>query len=367
MHSHNLLPTLLPTLAVTLLCISLSLANPLPRALLANDFPSNRSLELRDTCAGDGGTLCGWNGAYCCSSGQACTTSNNLALCVAAATQPGGGSGQVYTTTYVETDLATITTTYTVLGGGGGATPTSSPSTCNANLGESLCGSQCCQQDEWCNGNQCIAYGGSSSGAPAQSSTISNFIAPTSIGTATVTSAVSITTTIPFQTPVGSSGSAITGQIVSTNTGLSSGTIAGIVIGVLVGLLILFFVLACLCCRSIFGAITGKNKRKETTTYIETHHSHHGSGGAPPPRRMFGMLPGKVDRPKKESSGVGGLVGVGAGLAALAVILGLRRRSNQNKVEGKTEYTGSDYTYSYDDYTTSATSDNAPYCCSKEL
>ena len=344
-------------LLFTLSTLDLIFANPLPRTLLTNDFPTNHSLELRDC----GGVSCGWQNWLCCGSNQACATSSGQALCVdAAATAPGsgGGSGQVVTTTYVETDLTTITTTYTV----GGTAPTSvSGATCNANIGQTQCGTgpiQCCEASQWCNGNQCIAYGGGSSGVPAtysQATTISNFVAPTSVGTATVTSAMSVTTTIPFQTPVGSSGSAITGQMVSTNNGLSAGAIAGIVIGVIVGLIILFLILACLCCRSIFDAIFGRKKRKETTTYIETHHSHHGSGPAPPPpRRFFGMLPGRPDRPeKKKSSGFGGLLGVGALLATVAVVLGLRRRSKKQD-EVKTEYTASDYTYSYDDYTTSA-------------
>ena len=348
---------LLSIIAILIFQLPQSLANPFPRTLLDNDFPANHSLELRQQC---GGISCGWNGWLCCGSDQACATSNNQALCVATATGGAGGSWQVYTTTYVETDFNTITTTYSALAGG--AAPTSSPGgACNANLGETSCGSQCCQQDEWCNGNQCIGYGGSSSGAPvtnSQGSTISNFIAPTSVGIATVTSSMSITTTVPFQTPVGSSGSVITGQMVSTNNGLSPGAIAGIVIGVLVGLFILFLILACLCCRSIFDAILGRNKkRKETTTYIETHHSHHGSGGGPPPRRRwFGVLPARPDRPEKKNKtgGFGGLLGVGALLGGLALILGLRRRS-QKKPDEKTDYSVSDYTYySYDDYTTSA-------------
>ena len=364
-HSAPLCP--ISTLAIVLSSVTLCLANPFPRTLLNDDFLGNHSLELRDGCAG---VTCGWNGWLCCGSGQACATSNNQALCIAAATQAaGGGSWQVYTTTYVEIDQTTITTTYSALAGG--AAPTSSPGgSCNANLGQTQCGTQCCNQDEWCNGNECIGYGGSSSGAPitnSQGSTISNFIAPTSVGIATVTSSMSITTTIPFQTPVGSSGSAVTGQMVSTNNGLSPGAIAGIVIGVLVGLFLLFLILACLCCRSIFDSIFGRKKRKETTTYIETHHSHHGSAAAPPPRRRwFGVLPARPDRPQNKTGGYGGLVGVGAFLAALAVILGLRRRSNKNKVEEKTEYSVSDYTYSYDDYTTSASKYRLPNKCSRD-
>ena len=336
-----------------LLFASLSIANPLPRVLLTNDFPSNLSLELRQAC---GGTWCGYYGNVCCDAGSACATISQLATCTPAAATAAAVTGgvQVITTTY--TDFETITTTYGV---GVGSSPTSSPGgTCNANLGQSQCGTQCCTQDEWCDGSQCRGYGGSSSGAPAATvvggSTISNFIAPTSVGVATITSSMSITTTIPFQTPVGSSGSVVTGQMVSSNNGLSPGAIAGIVIGVLLGLLILFLILACLCCRSIFDSIFGRKKRKETTTYIETHHSHHGgSGGAPPRRRWFGVLPARADRPPKKSSGLGGLLGVAGVLGALAVVLGLKRRSKK-PVDEKTEYTTSDYTYSYDDYTTSA-------------
>ena len=334
---HSFFTSIAFALTLFLSSLSLSYANPLPRTLLRSDFSANHSLELRDGCQG---VPCGWNDWLCCSSGQACSTAaNNQATCVAAATA-AGSPGTV------------VTTVYTI----GGAVPTSSPG-CSST--EQCGNSQCCLDTQWCNKDslQCMPLGGMSSGAPvtySQATTISNFIAPTSVGTATVTSAMSVTTTLPFETPVGSSGSAITGQMVSTNNGLSAGAIAGIVIGVIVGLIILFLILACLCCRSIFDAIFGRKKRKETTTYIETHHSHHGSGGAPPPprRRFFGMLPGRPDRPEKKTSGFGGLLGVGALLATVAVVLGLRRRTK--KTEQKTEYTGSDYTYSYDDYTTSA-------------
>ena len=287
---------------------------------------------------------------------------------------------QWYTTTYVISGLVpvtTITSTFGVAGGQPAPTATPAPGgTCSADQGFSTCGGTngvpvfCCNLAvSWCNTvlNACSPYGTDSSGLPpatpgGPSSTISNFVAPTSVGVVTLTSTGTATTTVPFQTPIGSSGSSLTGVMAQTGGGgLSAGAIAGIVIGVLAGLLILFLILACLCCRSIFDAIFGRKKRKETTTYIETHHSHHGSAAAPPPRRRwFGVLPARADRPEKKSSGFGGLLGVGAALAALAVILGLRRRRDRR--EEKTEYTGSEYTYS--DYYTETSESEYPKTCS---
>ena len=266
----------------------------------------------------------------------------------------------MYTTTYVETDLVTVTTTYSVQVGQ--ATPQPSggqPAICNANLGESSCGTICCAAGQYCQyTGQCAGLQATTAGAgtyiPPSSASNSAFIRPTTATVVTVTSTGTATTTVPFQTPISTSGGSLAPVMATpSNQGLSGGAIAGIVIGVLAGLLLLLLVCACLCCKSILDSILalfgiGKKKRVEET-YIETHHHSHGTGAPPPPRRWFGVLPGRAERPPKKSSGAGGLLGVAGLLGALAVILGLKRR--RDRVDEKSDYTGSSYTYS--EYTTS--------------
>ena len=264
------------------------------------------------------------------------------------------------TTTITRTDLVTFVSTYSVPLAAA-PTPTSNGMVCNVNLNQFLCGSTCCVYgQQFCQSGQCAPIGGSTGGAivPAPTfSSVSNsaFIRPTSNTIQTVTQTASASTTMPFQSPVATDGGNLAPVPVTSGGGLSGGAIAGIVIGVLLGLLLLFLICACLCCKSILDGILalfgigGKKKRTEET-YIETHHSHHsGHGAAPPPRRWFGMRPGRAEKPPKKSSGVGGLLGVGGALAALAIVLGLKRRSD--KKSEKSEYTGSSYSYS--DYTTS--------------
>ena len=334
---------------------------------------ANHKLDIRDYPVS-----CGYNNLFPCAAGQTCYTSDNQAFCGVATAAAVGVSYQMYTTTYTVSETYTVTSTYSSAIGGS----TGSSGTCAAD--ETICNGPaglCCNSaSQWCdNGTTCRDFAvGSPGGSPGLPSptmqlttvtvsgaatTISNFVAPTSISVFTTTSTGStgtFTTTEPFQTPVGSSGASLPGVTAEPQTGgggLSGGAIAGIVIGVLVGLFILFIVLACLCCKGIFDLLFGTKKKKETTTYVHSHHSAHGSGaGRPPPRRWFGILPGKTDRPdrpEKKSSGLGGIFAVGGILTALLVVLGLKRRNERRREEEKSEYTVSE-DYYYDDYTTSA-------------
>jgi hypothetical protein len=324
---------------------------------------------------------CGWNSQYCCNSGQACVTVAGIASCTAQAApayETASGQWQWFTTTYVETDLVTVTTTYSAFIA---ATTVYSPPvqtqvvttvvppaptpSCATGEGQILCGTICCAAGQFCaSANYCLAQGGTSTPGnvatvyytPITSalSTASAFIRPTSATTETLTETGTATTTVPFQTPVGTDGSSLTGVTATqTNNGLSGGAIAGIVIGVLLAIFLLFLLCACCLgkavidtCLSIFGLGRNNRRRVTDTTIIEEHHSRHSGRVNNTGRTWFGRTDGGPARPQQnKSSGWGGALGVGAALAALAVVLGIKRRRDE---ERKTEYTGSSY---YSDYT----------------
>lgn len=362
-------PTLLSLLAIVLSSTHISHSKPLPRDN-AGIEARNTTLEVR--CAG---TPCGWTGQLCCAAGETCfTDSNNQAQC---GTGSGGGGGvnqetnnygqwQLYTTTYVETDLITRTSTYSSYLGGATSSvaptqelvPAPTNAICNTGLGEIPCGYLCCAVGQYClYQGQCTAVGGGGgdfSSYYLSSVTGSAFIRPTSNGVQTITSTGSATTTVPFQTPTSTSGSSTAGMEASTtNNGLSGGAIAGIVIGVLIGLGILFLLCACFCFKGLLDGLLGffgigPRRRRREETYIEERHStrHSGGGGG---RAWFGTRPSRVDKPKR-SGGWGGFTAVTSGLAALALLLGLKRRRDRRD---KDSYgTGSSYTYS--DYTSSS-------------
>lgn len=319
--------------------------------------PTGSSLELRD-CVNP----CGWHDQYCCGSDQTCITSaGDIAVCTAGgggggeAAGDGGGGGNYgyFTTTYVEQGPVTLTSTgsylltqvQTPVAGG-------SPVSCPGGSGS--CGSVCCGSGQYCQQPGLCANIGASQSAP---------IRPTSNAVATATASGSAATTIY---PPGSSVPTGVAGNQPASSGLSPGAIAGIVIGVLIGLFLLFLVLACLCCKGIIDGLLAllgcrrKPRRVEETTIIESRHSHHGSGSRPPQRRTwFGMArPGRtevVEEKKKKSGGLGGLLGVGAVLTAMAVLLGLKRRRDRERSEKDEGSYGSVSYYSYeDDYTTSA-------------
>ncbi|MCJ1243693.1 hypothetical protein MMC30_000890 [Trapelia coarctata] len=364
------IPRLLFTLLTILLSSNISHAVPLPQDERSVN-QQNHTLELRD-CA----VPCGWNSFLCCASGQQCLTVAGQATCgAAAATGYANGQWLMFTTTYTQTDLVTVTTVYSsyIPIPTPAYTPivqtqvvttvvqTAAPAQtaiCNANLGQSPCGTFCCTRDQFCAyAGQCQAIGGSSSngnGYVVPPTSGSAFIRPTSATTATVIFTGTATTTIPFQTPIGTDGSALTGvTAMAQNNGLSGGAIAGIVIGVLLAIFLLFLFCACCLAKELFDSILGifglgkkaRRRRVTDTTIISEHHSRHSggrvTGGG---RTWFGASAGPSRPQQKKSSGWGGALGVAGALGALALLLGLKRR---NKADEKSSYgTGSSYTYS---------------------
>lgn len=373
-------PTLLSLLAVVLTSTHTAHAKPYLRKL---HLENSNALHER-TCANP----CGSDAQYCCQASEICITSGSppIASCVAGssmsnggpqqlgAQQQGSGNGQyqLVTTTWTETDLVLHTSTYSIPISSCTPTPqvaaAPTPINCNTQLGESPCGgSLCCATGQTCNWNQnmCVAAGGvsgdvssfyySSVTAPASGTA---FVRPTSNTVQTVTSTGSATTTMPFVSASATQGGTTAGMTATTsNNGLSGGAIAGIVVGVLLGILLLLALCAAFCfkglldgTRAFFGG--GPRRRRTEETIIEERHSHHhsggGGGGGGGGRTWFGTSrPARVDRPKRDTGGVGGLTAVAAGLGTLAVILGLKRRRDRRDKESYG--TGSSYTYS--DYT----------------
>src|ERR1700710_2387470 len=304
---------------------SLLLAALISRPVLAGFLPDLlHSLEdlqdVRKRCSNP----CGYYGQLCCTSDEVCyTDANDQAQCgpSSAVTTAAAGQWQYYTTTYVQTDLQTVTETFSSY------IPTTTLS-CSYSLGETPCGNVCCLSGQFCQAQGiCAAVGGGSSGYYSGLYTVTTVITntasaplrPTSNTLVTVTGGA--TTTQPFATPVSTDGSIIVGHSSSSGGGLSGGAIAGIVIGVIAAIILL--ILFCACCifkglidglLAIFGL--GPKRRRRTTeeeVYVERH-SHHGGRGR---RTWFGTRPARsdvVEEKKRKSSGWGTAGWVAAGL-----------------------------------------------------
>lgn len=373
-------PTLLSLLSVILSCSHVANAKPYPRDDVLGELPSELELERRG-CANP----CGWSGQLCCGAGQTCFT--DVAGQAQCGTSGSGGSQQqqnnngaqwqLYTTTFVETDLVTRTSVYSSYLGGAQPTVVVAPTIqqlpvvttvpCSSALKEIPCGGICCTAGQYCQfQGQCAAVAGGGADFSASyfnsiQNTGSAFLRPTSNGVRTVTSTGTPTTTVAFSAPT-SRGSTQGMAATATNNGLSGGAIAGIVIGVLLGIALLLLLCGFYCFRTLFDGILAifglgpKRRRVETTEYIETHHSSH--GGAAGGRTWWGR-PARVDRPSapRRSGGLG-FGAVAAGLGGLALLLGLKRRKDRRE---KSSYGSGSYS---DDYYTSASEYPIPFLLS---
>ncbi|MCJ1475646.1 hypothetical protein MMC13_004309 [Lambiella insularis] len=373
----------LSLLATILYSTHIAHTSPLPYELITEQ--STYTLAPRQYSA----TACGYSSQLTCYNGQACYTVAGEASCGAAAATAAvatvAGQWQYITITYVETETETmtmVTTSSTFIPAATSVyvqpsvqtqvivttvqapAPVQTYASCPTNL---ACGDICCDSYQFCAVlNQCSPLGAGSTPNNVIStsyyvvqSTNSAFIRPTSNSITTVTGTA--TTTVPFIAPEATDGSSLTGiTATQQSTGLSSGAIAGIVIGVLLLLFILFLICACCLCKGLIDTLLGcfglgkKSRRRVTdTTVVEEHHSRHSGRVQGGGRTWYGTRINNQPQ-KKNSSGWGGALGVGAALATLAVLLGLRRR---NKKEEKSEYTGSSYSYSYTTSESSASSD----------
>jgi hypothetical protein len=302
---------------------------------------------------------CGWEGQLCCPSGTQCyTDANNQAQCGGGG--GGGGSWQFHTTTFVETvGLVTKTSVYSTYIGGAAPTATCKDS-------QSPCGGKCCDSGLFCNLNQqCVVYGGGSSGgilptvAPPGTLAPSAPLRPTNSGLVIVTYTGRPTATVPFQTPIPTGAAGSPEPVAAGGGGLSGGAIAGIVIGVLLGILLLLLLCLFCCARALFDTILaifgiGKNKKHtHEETYIEEHRHSSGGAAAATGGRWYGQ--GRPARPSRvgseKKSGIGKGAGVAAALGGLGLLLGLKRHQDK-KDDKSTVISGSSYYYS--DYTSSS-------------
>lgn len=292
---------------------------------------------------------CGYYGQLCCASGEYCyTDSAGQAQCgngapvtqaaTPAATQ-AGGAWQYYTTTYVQTDLKTVTQTFSSY-----VVVSTAATGCSYGQGQTPCGNMCCKSGQYCQqAGMCVAVPGSSGYY-------------SSLATVTVTNtAGAASSTVPFQTPVGTNGAILTGpQAQSSGGGLSGGAIAGIVIGVIAGIILLLLICACCCFKglvdgllSIFGLGPRRRRRREVEEVYEERRHHGGRTWYGAPRRS-----GSVVSEKRRNTGLGGFAKAGIFLGGLAAILGLKRRRDQ-KNESVYSYYDSQY------YTSESSSSSA--------
>jgi hypothetical protein len=144
------------------------------------------------------GPPCGYYRPQCCAINEYCYTDlKNVAQCTATKT----GHWQTYTTTYVETDIQTITTTATkTLATTDIETITSTFSSwsCQYSLGETPCGDICCLAGQICqSAGQCQPVGGSSTRYYSTPST-TTFTTTASPGRHTCAASMSTIPNAPF-------------------------------------------------------------------------------------------------------------------------------------------------------------------------
>ena len=173
------------------------------------------------------------------------------------------------------------------------------------------------------------------------------------------------TTTVAFETPVATGAEVgLTESEGGGGGGLSGGAIAGIVIGTLLGLALLGLLCFYCCIRGLFAAflaLFGIGKKKQRRTEVEEYerYSHHGSGrhsgagaAAAGGRTWYGAA-ARPSRPERKDDSKKKLLGVGAGLAGLWAVLGLKRRHDRRHDDEKY----SEYSYSSDYYTNTSASE----------
>lgn len=288
-------------------------------------------------------------------------TANGVALCTAA-----GGAFNLYTSTWTVTYTSTWSSWIPAATGINGADciPTEGS-------GHIACGVLCCDSWQYCAQKvptpQCMANGpGPGGGGVVIGTTVTTaiqtrttqFSAPFRVtsGTATVTTGTAAQAT---QTDDGGGAGQVTE---GTGGGLSGGAIAGIVIGTLAGIALLLLICACCVVRGLWHGVMaivglGGKKKKKSETIIEEEHYRRGSSNT---RRdnhssWYGGRPSTVTSRKEKKSGAG-LLGIGAALGTLALLLGLRKDKKKAPVKSRSDISSSYYSDVYTDQSPSSMS-----------
>ena len=344
----------LSALSALLLLTPSAIASPHPHASSQAGFEYN-GLQRRWEC---GGETCGWSGQLCCAIGTYCyTDANDQAQCGSTAS----GYWELFTTTYVLTDLQTITSTGSNLIETAAVAVSTATPQCHYALNETPCGDICCAADQKCASAGSCVYNPlvTTTGiTPVATDTAVVAAVPPVLGTSssisTTTTTVDPTMTAAFIAPV-ATGANIT-MTASGDGGLSGGAIAGIVIGVLLGLALLALVCFYCCIKglcqgllALFGIGGRKGKRRtEVDEYERRSHHRHGSDG----RKWYGAAagpapsrhPSRAPRRDHHDSHTGrNLLGVGAGLTGLWALLGMKRnhRASQQQRRHPEKYSDS--------------------------
>lgn len=288
---------------------------------------------------------CGYQDQYCCEAGAQCTTAAGIAGCAAY---------NYYTTTWTETKTYTKTWSSAIPAatGANGADCIPQPGT-----QQKACGPICCAADQYCAySGQCAQNGG---GGIIIGTTVhtgvqtitTQYSAPYRVTSGTATStgtAAGASQTDDGVSPGGTAGG-----------GLSGGAIAGIVIGTIAGVALLLLICACCLVRGLWHGILaifgiGKKDRRKSETIIEeeryarrgsshahrdSHSSWYGAGGG---------RPSTVASRKEKKSGTG-MLGLGAALGTMALLLGLRKDKNKKKgaVKSRSDISSSYYSDVY--------------------
>lgn len=301
--------------------------------------------------------VCGYNGMYCCERGTQCTTSNGIAGCSAAA----GGGYAWYTTIWTVTQ--TFTSTYNSFIPAATAPAGSEKCVPPEGSGQIACGNICCAKWQYCaHDGQCMANIPAPQPLPTASNIMTTagpavttaFSAPYRVTSGTFTATA--TGTGAFATSTDGAGA---GGEESGGGGLSGGAIAGIVVGTIAGVALLLLICACCIARGLWHgllAVLGIGKKKGDGSSGHSHRDNHSSwfGGG-------GGRPSSASGRKEKSSKGGGLLGIGAALATLALLLGLRR--DKKKKSAGTARTRSDIgsgSYSWSQSYTATSPSEAP-------
>ncbi|KAK4648821.1 uncharacterized protein QC761_113530 [Podospora bellae-mahoneyi] len=305
-------------------------------------------LVQRDGCP----VPCGYQNQYCCDTNSACVTNNGIAACTPAA---GAGGGVAwYTTTWTETKTYTKTWQSVIPAATGVSGADCIP---EAGSGWIACGSICCDSWQYCqHAGQCMANPGAGPGGVV---IVTN--TNTAVQTVTTQFSAPFRVTSGTATTTNSAGGAIqTGDDAEpveggTAGGLSPGAIAGIVIGSIAGVALLLAICACCIVRGLWHgvmAILGfgkKDKRTKETIIEEERYTRRGSSHAGRTNHgsWYGGRPSTVSSRKDKKSGAG-LLGMGAALGTLALLLGLKKdKKKRAPVKSRSDISSSYYSDVY--------------------